>query len=137
MFGFWSCAASLACSIRDLATSALPETAEPRRSTLTIFSRPVWLSLAARYSAPIPEVSISSRRTNFPNFSFLAMDGLSLWFEVIYDNLACALWSVNKRADARRGGDLQCCDAVWPRPARAPAGGRDRRAPRRRSPLWN
>src|SRR5262249_15076828 len=69
-----------------------------RRRTLTIFSKPVWLSLAARYSAPSPEVSISSSSTNFPNFSFLAMDGLSPVPDVVYEKIASRPTTVNKSA---------------------------------------
>jgi hypothetical protein len=72
-FGFWSWAANLTWSIRLLTASALDARGGLRRRTLTIFSRPVVPSLAARYSWPMPTFSTSSRRTNFPNFSLLAI----------------------------------------------------------------
>src|SRR4029078_3033042 len=75
MFGFWSWAANFTWSIRLFTVSALEDRFGRTRRTVTIFSRPVGLSLAARYSVPRPEASTSSRRTNLPNFSFLAMEG--------------------------------------------------------------
>src|SRR6185436_1518998 len=75
MLGFWSCAANFTWSIRLFTVSAFVERFGRTRRTVTIFSRPVGLSLAARYSVPRPEVSTSSRSTNFPNFSFLGMEG--------------------------------------------------------------
>ncbi len=75
MFGFWSCAANFTWSMSSFTPSALADSAGVRRRTVTIFSKPVGPSFAARYSVPSPEVSISSSRTNLPNFSFLAMEG--------------------------------------------------------------
>src|SRR5438874_12869045 len=75
MFGFWSWAANFTWSMRLLTVSSFAvRSARPRR-TVTTFSRPAALSFAARYSVPSPEVSTSSRSTNFPNFSLLGMEG--------------------------------------------------------------
>src|SRR5262245_23297795 len=73
MLGLCSCEANFTWSIRLLATSASWATRGARRCTLTIFSRPVAASFAARCSEARDELSTCSRRTNFPNFSLFAV----------------------------------------------------------------